>query len=457
MTAFKKYKFLSSYAVRSLLLVAMVNSLVPETLAQEETLKQEEMLTQESIAPGEADSGEGINPGEASSGDDIDPGEASIDDDIDPEEVVIVDSAELKAFRDALATLESDQGAYANGLPEQLYNLALTLQQIGRHKEAITTFKRGIHLTRINQGLHSLEQIPFLRGEINSNMALGELSEADERQNYLLKVQQRSLPSGETLTEALMQQASWQQKAYELGIGGSEFSYAHLQSMWELYRATINDILLHEEQTSPKLLPPLNGLLKTQYLISAHDAQTNSGGDQINYRSRFDSHLSQNYKMGKAILLSIYEVELNSHGQTSLPVATTLVMTGDWMLWNSKRDSAHQAYVDAIQELSKLDDAKIHMEGLFGTPVPLPDIDGIRRLLPAVAPDEGEILLEFGVSKYGRVFGLTRLNEAENESEVAQRKAERLMRRIRKMKFRPRYDGIERVETEKILWAYDIN
>ena len=38
----------------------------------------------------------------------------------------------------------------------------------------------------------------------------------------------------------------------------------------------------------------------------------------------------------------------------------------------------------------------------------------------------------------------------ENES-----KANRLMRQLRKTRFRPRFEGVEPVETEVLNWAYD--
>jgi len=372
---------------------------------------------------------------------------------VEAQESAMVESGEITAFHDALTTIESDQGAYAEGLAEQLYGLGLALQQRDRHKEAITAFKRGVHLTRINQGLYSLEQIPLIQSEISSNLAIGELVETDQRQIYLLKIQQHSLPGGESLVQALMQHASWQQRAYELEIGGTKAGFGRLQSMWDLYSAAINDISDNEDPTSPRLLPPLHGLIKTQYLMSALAAGKKSTNVQDTApQHRIDGDLRQTYKTGKSVIQSIYELELNHHGQNSLPVAQSLVMLGDWMLWNNKHDAAHRAYLDAMQELIKLDDAVIHMERIFGAPVPLPDIDGIRGLPPAVEPGEGKVLLEFSVNTRGRAFRMTRLDEVESDK----KKVQRLMRRIRKTKFRPRYEGEKPAVTEKILRAYDI-
>ena len=373
---------------------------------------------------------------------------------IEPPESVLVDTEEIQAFRDALASIESDQGAYAKALPEQLISLGLALQQQGRHKDAVAVFKRGVHLARINNGLYSAEQIPFIQGEISSNLAVGELTEADQRQDYLLQVQQRSLVSGELYIQALMQQASWQYNAYKQGIGEKERIFSRLLSMWDLYRLAINDIMDREGASSPKLLPPLHGMLKAQYLISMYQANFSKDAD-YDVRAeqhRFDAYLTQNYKKGNAIIRAIYNVEQTQHGVHSLPVMETLVMLGDWMLWHDKRESAYQAYLNALRELAELDDAQIEMEHMFGEPVALPDIDGIRPLPPAVEADQGDILLQFGVNKRGHVIDLVRLDEVEGDKN----KASRLMRKLRKTLFRPRFAGGEPIVTEKMIRAYDI-
>jgi len=383
--------------------------------------------------------------------------EARAQESTEPQQATVTESAEITSFQNALAELESANGAYAEALPEQLFSLGLTLQQADRHEEAIATFKRGIHLTRINQGLFSIEQIPFILAEINSNLITGKLEEADQRHAYLLKVQQHSLPIGESLTLALMQQADWQHQAFALGIGDSDTNFNRLLESWDLYKTAIRNILTTEDPMSHSLLPPLNGLLKTQYLIAANKSAEWSHATQFNaQRGMYDSAFMQSYKMGKAIINSIYQVELANHGQNSVQVAQTWVMLGDWNLWNSKNESARQAYHDAVLELTQLDDAKIQMERIFGKPVTLPDIDGLRRLPPTVEPDEGNVFLRFGVDERGRVFDMVRLDQGDSndQDDNNEKVADRLMRRIRKIKFRPRYEGKVPVITENIQWAY---
>jgi hypothetical protein len=364
-------------------------------------------------------------------------------------------AADEQAFRKAIASIESSQGAYAQELPEQLLSLGLSLQAQGRHKDAAKLFKRGVHLARINNGLHSAEQIPLLQGQIASHIAMGNFSAADERQRYLYQVQVRSMGSGLQRTMAFMQQANWQHNAYRLDIG--EQRYNRLMNMWDFYRLALNEVIAQEGEASPNLLPPLNGMLQAQYLISSYqpDGDGTDSPDDLGGRqqlNRFYAYRSQSYEKGRSVILAIYGIEREQPGDQSIAAARARVMLGDWEFWHDKRDNAQQAYREALGELAERDDAQIQADLLLGMPVALPDIDGIRPLPPAVGAEQGDILLEFGVNERGRVVNLERLDENEDVDAAAHR----LMRRLRKTTFRPRFNAGEPIETEKLVRAYDI-
>jgi len=373
-----------------------------------------------------------------------------------PQGPVVSQSSFEKPFREAITGLETEHGAYAEGLSEQLLSLGLTLQRQGRHGEALDVFKRGVHLARINHGLYSAEQLTLLQAEIASHMATGQLSEADERQQYLYRVQMRSLQGGESMAAALMQQASWQFSAYRWGVGGPGF--LRLMNMWDLYRLALNNIVEREGDTSQDLLKPLYGMLRAQYLISEYDGESQSGmnsGDgysgSLEY-NRFNAYRHQSYDKGRAVIQAIYELEDGTESEDPVVAAEALIMLGDWYLWHDQAEQAKQAYADARAELVELDGAQLEEDRLFGEPVALPSLSGVRPLPQSVDPESGDILLEFSVTGRGRVTDLERLNE--NEAYDSQ--ANRLMRRLRKTRFRPRFEAGEPVKTENIIWAYDI-
>lgn len=361
-----------------------------------------------------------------------------------------------QSLQDAISALESSQGAYAPELSEHMLSLGLALQQQQRHLEAVSTFKRGVHLARVNNGLYCPDQIPLLRGQVRSHIALGQYAEADDLQQYLYRVELRALESGEERADALVQQANWQFNAHRLGLGWQ--GPGRLSNMWELYRQAFNDILTAEGEESPKLLTPLWGMLRTQYLISEYRAEYQQPAPGMNSNAlsqdmhRFYSDRKENYKRGKSILAAIYQVQLSNHGELSAEALEALVQLGDWALWNDHSEEALQAYRLALGELESEDAAQAMEDGFFARPTPLPDLDGLRRLPPEVSAEQGDILVEFDVDSRGRVENLERLDDNADLDNTALR----LLRDLRDIRFRPRFQGEEPVTTEKLVRAYDI-
>jgi hypothetical protein len=377
-----------------------------------------------------------------------------------------LDSRDVKFYRDAIAELESDEGAYGQGLQEQLLSLGLSLQQQGRHEEAIKTLKRGVHLARINSGLYSIDQIPLLQTEIASLMARGEFLEADERQTYLYRVQQRGLSQGDVRAQALMQQARWQRRAYDMGVG--ELDFPRLLSMWDLYRLALNDVVEEEGETSLALLIPLNGMLEAQYLISAYQGEHNSSfGENLSDRydkNRFNAYRAQSFKKGQAVLHAIDDIELKNNIDDSVAKAERLNRLADWIFWHGEKETAVEIYREAFMELAEAENAQVELERLFGAPVPLPSMAEVKPFPETTSPESANLLLEFGVSERGRVVDLRRLDEppeADTSDDVDEPPADndaianRFMRQLRRTRFRPRFENGDPVVTEGIIWAYD--
>jgi hypothetical protein len=380
---------------------------------------------------------------------------SAVDTHQDMSPLAVVDTQDVEAYRDVVARIEGESGAYASELTENLLSLGLALQQQNRHTEAVDIFKRGTHIARISDGLYSATQIPLIQGEITSHIAQGNLLEADQRQQYMYKVQRRSLSSPESLTMALLQQAKWQRSAYELGVG--EQPYSRLINMWDLYRGAITQIASVNGDTSAKLLSPLHGLLQTQYLISGHQlsegASTSGSGTTFSAQqdlNRFNAYRARSYKQGHAVIRAIYDIENAQTDDQYLAAAEALVMLGDWNLWHGAKVPAAEAYNSALTELVELEDSEFQIERIFGVPVALPAVEGVQTLPPLVSPEEADIVLEFSVTERGRVLDLTRVDEPkENEGSV-----NRLMRKLRATRFRPRFEGLQPVNTEKVIHAY---
>ncbi len=374
----------------------------------------------------------------------------------DPPEEPIIPGQALN-FRQAIRALESRQGAYAGQLAEYLDGLGVNLQRRGMHEEAVEVFKRGVHLSRVNDGLYSAQQIPLLEKEITSLVALGDYAAADERQFYLYRVQMRNLDAGADRAEAFLNQAHWQYDAYRMGLERENFN--RLVSIWDLNSLALNDIAKLEGPSSAALLAPLRGMLQAQYLIADYNfsqieygTSSSEGYTSQAQVNRFNAYRSQSYSKGEAVVDSIYDIQVSNHGPHTPEAAEALALHGDWLLYHGKRSAAVEQYQLAIAELEPRDDAETEIQRLFGEPRELPDDDAVRFLPPEASPDEASLVLQFSVNDSGRVSDLERLDDNDLEQGVVNR----IMRTLRHTRFRPRLDHQGPVDTERVIRAYDI-
>ncbi|MFT4874854.1 hypothetical protein [Congregibacter sp.] len=365
---------------------------------------------------------------------------------------------DVRAYLQRIEGIETIDGAFAPGLTEDLLGLGLALQRTGDHEQAVKVFKRGIHLSRVNEGLYSRRQLTLLKGEITSHIAMGAFEDADERQRYLYRVQSKTL-SDVTRGQALMQHALWQRQAYEAGIGEQPFT--RLLNMWGLYRLALTEFARVDGDASLTLLPPLYGMLQAQYLISGFVGETATGeyrtggvygaeeSQQIGYRS-------QAYKQGSSVIRAIYDVKVAQHDSDPSDPSDTvamMLMLGDWQLWHGKRNEAFATYAEIYGELAKDEAAQGLREQLLGTPRPLPRLEGVRSLPEPSNEQDGLLLLEFGVSERGKVTDIVRLDDNIRNDD----KAGDIISRLRRTPFRPRISDGMPVDTEGLRWAYDIS
>lgn len=387
--------------------------------------------------------------------DETGPDETPAPEEIRGEEPPILNNSGQAYLRE-IVKLESAGGAYDAQLPEYLLSLGLNLQQSGSHQAAIDAFKRGVHLARINDGLYSAQQIPMLQREIASHMALGQYAEADERQLYLYRVQMRSMEGGITRAQAFMQQARWQYNAYRLALDGQ--GYARLMSMWDLYRLALNDIVDRQGETSSLLMQPLEGMLLAQYLIGAYDVgDISTVGSSENFSvqqqlNRFNAYRAQNFQKGRAVIQAMYDIEAANHGKDSRQAVQSRILLGDWLLWYGKSESALSTYREAIAELVALGDAEQEIDAIFGEPVALPNYDGAKPLPATVPQEQANLWVQFDVDKKGKVANLARVDESELDTGPANR----VMRSLRRTRFRPRLAMGEPQDTEMVMRTYEI-
>lgn len=461
----------------------------------------------------------------------------------------------LAVYRSYIESMETNGGAFAPGLTEQLLGLGLNLQALDRHAEAAKVLKRGVHVSRVQSGLYAADQISLLRAEIRSLIALGRFDEVDEHQRYLARVESEALTGTPASVAALIDQGQWAERAWDLRLGDPEAHPQHLTRSWEYYRLAYNQSTQLYGERSLELLKPLEGMLRLQYRFAdlQRENASNSPFDGTSYRQT--SALGGAYRRGKALLSTIFGLKL-VNGSSAGEQARDLTRLGDWARWMGRRSDSRSYYdkawrritpppvapeepeaaastepaedagteaspgaevamndagtdkaspdagaveapaeeemvaggspatetqagkqdtsIMALSEEQPPEDDPVMRAALFETATPLPDIDTLRPLPPFRRDASGPLVVQFQLNEAGKITALERVtvttvtesettedDEASEEAEAPRvdndSAVDRLLRKMRRTRFRPQYvEGIA-VETGMIVWSFDLS
>ena len=130
--------------------------------------------------------------------------------------------------------------------------------------------------------------------------------------------------------------------------------------------------------------------------------------------------------------------------------------------------------ISALTEEQPPEDDPVMRAALFETATPLPDIDTLRPLPPFRRDASGPLVVQFQLNEAGKITVLERVTvttvtESEtSEDDEASEEAkaprvninpavDRLLRKMRRTRFRPQYEEGLAVETGMIVWSFDLN
>ena len=240
-------------------------------------------------------------------------------------------------------------GAYDPRQQESLWNTAIELQIQGRHEEAIPVLKRATHLSRISDGLNAASQLPYVRAEIRSYRALGELALADERHTYLSRIEKQVLPSGPEKIDALLKQAEWHQYALLEDIDEEEAIQARMGKAWNFYRRALNESVATYGESSAELLPALHGMVRAQYLLAGHQGVGGAMPGNMRRERTSPSQSKAVFKRGISLLIAMQQLNRDRLVASREVQAEDLIRMGDWAWWTGNRNFAFEFYGDAIK------------------------------------------------------------------------------------------------------------
>lgn len=370
----------------------------------------------------------------------------------------------LSALEQILDDREGKHGAMSAELIEPLADLANAYVREGRLREAQKTLRRGIHVARINEGLHSPGQINMLRQLIDIYVEREDFPAADAQQAYLYRVlkyrREHNLPG---MREATLQYADWIRGAYLGDLGRQRFP--RLVGLNDLYEEAIEEIEDSEGANSRKLLPYLKGRAELSYLISVYPGEHESGfrggvsaSDTIATSSeaqlRFWRMRDFNFRYGLKALERRQEILRSDPSSSAQERAESLIAIADWYQWHRRYASAIKLYEEAWSSAQSSAEANSWLETSFAQPLELPRHTAFTPgAVPLGTLNDAEIAIRFDVSRHGEAKNIRILSEETQETQAG---VTRAYHYLRNMRFRPRLAEGSVVRAENVERNYQI-
>jgi hypothetical protein len=340
-----------------------------------------------------------------------------------------ISQSEIREASDALEQLildiEDSQGRYAPELIQPLSLLGKAQMATQDYMQAVETFDRAIHLTRINSGLFAPEQVPLVYLQADAYVAMSDLRNAQQREEYAFQVLSNRSTRRELLagmqrlgdfyldTYNFLAARTLFRQGYEVlennGFGNSDSAIPFLKGTASSYRM--------------ERFPPLYSQERRADELGRKPENTRN----LEYSTEYLT--INNFPAGERALQNIVKIRqsaLSFRDENPDPkvvqndqalVNQALLDLADWHLLFSNQKRARTLYSEIHRQQAQFPtELKIDLSlpELLYLPAP-------QNLKPPPAADRlpmetGSITLEFSIQKNGRIRGLETIAYEPNDA-----------------------------------------
>ena len=373
----------------------------------------------------------------------------------------------IDRYRNDIRQLQIQHGAYAPGLSETLLGLGDAYSQTGAHEEAAQTFKSALYIERVNTGLYSMTQLPYLDRLIQEYTSMGNLKDAGNMYSYMYWVYKRNYGDNDLRNlPPITQMQDWIYKAY--GRGDTAIPLEQLRKLNFLNYKAIGIMQVNYGKTDPRLINYLRryalaNLYEAEQLrkvlekrrvntnlnacpFSLQDNKNNTYMDDVIAQMVYER--CNNYMKGKKALQHILTIQkVNDMSVAAFVRALTHI--GDWEMLFQRSLAALSYYSRAFNILAKAGHAMPVMDELFGQPRLLTTA-GSLDLEAADKKDAGTngggpfAVVSLDVTSLGKARNIKVVQSDPPGDEQLQSEAQSY---LRKSRFRPRMENGKSVNT----------
>ncbi len=384
---------------------------------------------------------------------------------------------QLDYFNDTIESVELSDGAFSPRLGQELQAQGNALLQAGDINGALVAFDRAAHIIRVNNGLFSLDQAPVIEDTIEAHLSRGDLISANEQQEYLYYLQQKSFGNTDPdqYLQALHSFAEWNLYAfnsnyYEISrianaasseaINSLSFQAFRAQSLLKaqmLYMQIVDILTRGFGKSDPRLPEAEKALAVTSYLyLTNFDLAEDFASEQRPYDISMMPKNALGSRIGKDALERRIVYLQNRPDTDPQTLTEARLDLADWLLFSRKRTNSLEAMLLAYEGAVSSGLSGQALQALFAPPLPavVPSFAHPRfsRAALKVPQDlaldyHGYIDVDYFLNKYGQIRTAQVLGSSPGTPvEIT----ERLMRNLRNAQFRPRIQEGALLESDHI-------
>ncbi len=370
--------------------------------------------------------------------------------------LIIAMSAEeaLRDYHEAIERVEANSDAFSIQLSELYMGLGRALMNDENYPDAQRALKRGMQIERVNFGIQSISQTPYLFLLADLDTMAGDAESAQKAMDSIYLLGKHNYGASDPrIIETLDKILNWQVAHYRANPGRGSLNYivaADIVSQ-RMSRLMKESVPIED----PKTPVYYQKLAAVQYLVATHVDQyglpteatfeitTNSSAQTT---SRSAAGLTY-YRRGKAALISRVESLSNQPGSDLISQVNAIAQLADWYLVFGQSHAAIKAYGLAFETLLDEDVSEDVQSIFFSKP------RKIEFNLSENNQDQPHKVLEVSalITKRGRARDIQFIDPPEDLSEEEMRS---IRRSIQKSRYRPRlHEGNPEESPYKIFLA----
>lgn len=330
--------------------------------------------------------------------------------DLDGDQIDVIRAHLLAAEADDAVTLanllieeiEDRHSRFDESLVVPLTLLGDGQRQLGMYVEALDAYDRARNVSRLVNGLHSLNQIDVLYREAETYYELGQIGRASQRHEYAFSIYLRSFEEGSVeLLPGLFALADW---------------YIETRNIFAargLFHKSVEIAKNHLERTDPRNIRALKGLASSYRLERFTPPAEFEIPEDVLLTARLPEESAMRYEAkindfahGEEALKELVKIEQEREGSTRESLAYAKLDLADWFLLFRKHRRAEVVYRD-IWQMFVDDPSAQFIQTEFVEPralyYPLGKSPGTLPSTPYQEPVEGTIEFSFDVTKTGEV------------------------------------------------------